>query len=220
MLRVFLYIAGSAAILSTSAFAATINLSTGLDGGGTLQTTSGATDANWVMEGSGGIVSPGTHAQVVNSNSPDWYGGWAADGPNSSWIAANASVGNQGNLPYSYQVSFNLTAAEALTASLSSGSWGVDDDGYLQLNGTTISGPDHFNTNPGGINSFAGTNTGFVSGVNTLTIVTDGTDNDLEAARYEGSVSFTNSSTPEPASVFLMLSGLGAGLLTLRRRRQ
>lgn len=219
MFEKFVRCAVFAGIVTAPVFAATVNLSTGQDGGGTIQTTTGAVDANWFLEGSQ-IVADGTHAEVVNAGSADWFGGWAADGPNSSWVAANPSTNQQGPVPYSYEYQFTLTAAEVATASLSAATWGVDDTGILQLNGTTISGPDSFNTNPGAINSFAGTSTGFVTGLNTLAIVTTGTDDNLEAGRYEGSLSFTPSAAaPEPASAFLLLTGLGAGFFTLRRRK-
>jgi hypothetical protein len=205
-------------IVVVSACATTVNLSTGQNGGGVIQSANGAVDANWFMMGNS-LVSNGTHAQVVATNgSPDWYSGWTANDSNSAWIAANASVCCQGAAPYSYEFQFTLTAAQAATASLSAATWGIDDHGTLQLNGNIISGPFNFNSNPGGINSFAGTSTGFVTGVNTLAIVMDSTDNNLEGARYNGTLSFTATATPEPASAFLMLSGLAAGLFALRRR--
>jgi hypothetical protein len=206
-----------AAVAVVSGFATTINLSTGFDSSGNLLTTSGAADAHWVIEGST-LVANGSAAQVIESNSADWFGGWAADGPNSDWIAVNASIANQGNVPYMAEIQFFLPTASAVaTASLSAATWGVDDDGFVQLNGKTISGPFHFNSNPGAINSFAGTNSGFVLGMNTLTITVDQTDNNLEAMRYQGSVSF--SSLPEPGAGLLMISGLGVFLAVLRRRR-
>lgn len=215
----------AAALLGPAAFATTLSLNTGLDSGGALQTTSGATDAHWYLLNSS-IVPDGSAAVVINSGSPDWYGGWAADGPNSSWVAGSTTTNDQGNVPWTVNIDFYLpTVADVISASLSAATWGVDDHGFVSLNGTLVSGPEEFNSNPEGINSFGGTTSGFVVGKNTLTITIDQTDHNLEAVRYEGSVtandvSFTPVASPEPGSIALLVAGLGCiGLRFTRRSR-
>src|ERR1700676_3665316 len=114
------------ALTSVSVVASTLSLNTGLDGSGNLLSTNGAADAHWVINNSS-IVANGTAAMVIQTNaSPDWFSGWAADGPNSDWVAANAGASDQGNVPWLGEVDFYLTAASVASASISVGTFGVD----------------------------------------------------------------------------------------------
>ena len=148
-------------------------------------------------------------------NDADWFGGWAADGPDSNWVTQNAQRTNNGeNLPITYSVQFYL--ADTAAASLS-GSWGIDDSGFISLNGHQLDAQ--------GCCGFPHTVgdsvvSDFNAGLNTLSIVMTGSDDFLEAVRFEGAVTgdgATFSATPEPATVLLVLGAI-SGCAARRRR--
>jgi hypothetical protein len=205
----------------SSASAGTImNLATGLNGTGTLQSTGGSTDANWSYSDPAATPTTG-QAEVVASNDADWYSGWLANGPNSDWIAPNPNVTNNGPAPYSFSETFNLSAYTLSTVTITGGAWAIDDAGTLVLNGHTLStlGSGAW----GSLTSFTAPNADFVQGVNTLTITITSDDQFLEAVRLEGTLTGTlGSSVPEPASTLTLAVGLGAIALMagVRRRRR
>jgi hypothetical protein len=191
------------------------NLATGLNGSGTLQTTGGSVDANWMYNDSG--VSPATgNAKVVDPTSADWFGGWLANGANSSWIAPNPSINNNGPAPYTFTRTFNLSGYLLSSVTLTGGAWAIDDAGTLALNGTTIStvGSGAW----GALTSFTLAGATLNQGVNTLTITITSDDQFLEGVRLEGQINGTLSTVPEPATFALFGAGVAA-LALLRRRR-
>ena len=127
---------GNGAHDTVSAFggaAASVNLATGLDSGGVLQTTGDALDANWQVTGAVNPKSPPS-AFVVGTTSADagFGGGWIANGPNSSWIAANPDD-IVGNGLETFTRTFTVT--DPSTAAIINGAWTIDDGGSLFLNG-------------------------------------------------------------------------------------
>jgi len=122
-----------ALLLAASGFAGTINLATGLDSSGNLIGSGGQNDANWTVQQIGG-TGP---AQTVFPGNADWFGGWAPNGPNSDWIARDANNCCNGPAPYSFSRIFNLSSGDVSNVSIS-GSWAIDDQGTLSLNGNTI----------------------------------------------------------------------------------
>ena len=206
-----LFAFASLAILTGTASATTIaNLATGQDGSGNIQTTSGASDANWTQSVTSGA------AQVVISSSADWYGGWLADDTTSAWIAPNAGITNNGPAPYTFTDTFNTSGYQLSSLAISGGMWAIDDGGTVSLNGNLLStvGSGAW----GGLTAFSVPNSDFVSGVNTLTITLTDSDEFLEAVRLEGTVTGTAvvTGTPEPATVLLSAAGLAA--LAFRRK--
>ena len=178
---------------------ASINLATGLDGSGAVQYGIGNPDANWTTTAIG--TSTTIQAKVIAPGSPDWYGGWKANGSASSWIARDATVPNQGAAGYSFTRTFDLTNFDLSTVSLA-GTWAVDDAGVLILNGTQVSSLGGGNW--GNLNPFfvAQGSPLFHTGLNTLTIVVNSTDNNLEGARLEAAVSgMLTSGTPSTAPI-------------------
>jgi hypothetical protein len=208
--------------------AGTINLSTGLDASNNLLFASGQADANWT------VVQTGTPAQAVLSDSPDFYGpptfpassypgAWFPNGPNSNWIAYDASVAHGNGLVNgqytTYQRTFDLSGFDLSAVSLSV-AWTVDDDGTLYLNGNQLDQSIENWHNLQNVVVPAGS-PDFKNGLNTLTIQTGSTinytDNYLEGVRLEGSVSGLLP-VPEPS---LVSDVVGIGLIGLvwHRRR-
>jgi Bacterial Ig-like domain len=175
-----------------------INLSTGLNAAGVVQFGIGNLDANWATTSIGGGTP--IQAQVVAPGSPDWYTGWNADGPASSWIARDATLASQGLAGYSFTRTFDLTNYNLATVSLA-GTWSIDDGGVVILNGTQISSLGYAPSQ----NAFSVPQGSplFNQGSNTLTIVMTSADNTLDAVRLEAQVSGaltsgTSSTTPIP----------------------
>jgi hypothetical protein len=199
---------GLLAISTASVRAATVNLSTGLDATDALITIGNTPDAHWTVDQPLGGTAP---AEVVAAgNAGGAFGPWAANGPGSSWITIDAdSVGNAPVVPYTYYRTFNLTAADLVTAAIS-GVWGIDDSGDLKLNGNTISTlvNDYSATTPFSVPAGSGF---FALGTNTLTITMTSSDNFLEAVRLEGALN----TVPTPAA--FVGGGVMLGLLGVRR---
>jgi len=185
-------------------------------GAGNLITSGGLADVNWTVtnENTGALQA----AETVYSNNADCYGGWAANGPNSDWIARNANVTNNGPAPYTFYRTFDLTGYNLSTVSIS-GAWTVDDAGTLSLNGITLATLGDGNW--GSLASFS-VPTGssdFVQGLNTLAITITYDDEYLEGVRLQGTLVGT-SAVPEPST--LIMSGtmtlIGLGYWWRRRR--
>jgi len=191
-----------------------LNLATGLDASNNLISSGGVNDAHWTVTPDP-TYSPTGIPQTVFPDSPDGaFFAWAANGPNSDWIARNANTSDNGPAPYTFSLTFTLTASQLASASIS-GAWAVDDGGELSLNGdqiaTLASGA------WGSLTSFSVPlgSADFVAGTNTLSITITDADQLWEAVRLEGSLS-----VPEPSTVTLSMIGIMVlgGSLVLRRR--
>ena len=223
-----------------NAEAMTINFATGQDSSGNIQGTGGALDANWVESGDLTPINPGSSYVVAPGNADWWSGssdwsGWVANGSNSSWIAPDpGNANNSGQFSISYH--FDLTGFNLNTAVFSHLMWGIDDSGYVLLNGHTISTLD-FGSRPGNwsaLYALTASRSDLVNGINTLTVV-DTNGIYRVGARFEGGLQIApdspsspfpvagpgiNTSTviPEPASLLLLSIGfLGMLLMSLRR---
>jgi hypothetical protein len=202
-LRLFLV----AALLTGFASAATIlNLATGQDGSGNIQTIGDSVDANWIYNDS--FFSPATgNAKVVGATSADFSSSWFANGPNSSWIAPDPDTTDNGPAPYTFSLTFDTNGYYLSSLAFVGGGWAIDDQGTLSLNGnilSTLNFGSFFNLSP-----FSPPNEDFVNGINTLTITITGDDDFEEGVRLEGML--TGTPTPEPSTILL----LGAGLIAL-----
>lgn len=122
---------------------------------------------NWVYDDPAASPTTGS-AKVVAPNNADWYGGWLANGPNSSWIAPNPDTTNNGPAPYTFTYKFDTTGYSLASLAISGGLWTVDDAGTVALNGNVLGtlGSGSWGT----LNSFTAPNSDFVGGVNSLTI--------------------------------------------------
>jgi hypothetical protein len=141
---------------------------TGVATNGTLA-SSGTVDPHWQMIQSADGAFPGPAAIVLNDIGfpiPPWI----ANGPNSKWIAPQASeaVGNNGGT-YKYRTSFDLTGFEPSSA-IVSGVWTSDNQGpQVLLNGVATGATNDGNFSA--LTNFFAITSGFIAGTNTLDFV-------------------------------------------------
>ena len=174
------------------------NLATGQDANGVIQTSGDLADAHWTVSNADNYKQAPI-AFTVAPGDADWFPGtgqnnpgWFANGPNSSWIAADPDNTNNGRV--SYTITFDLTGYNPADALLQGGQFSIDDQGVVLLNGHQLG-----SVGGGGWTSFHSLSNGagdFVAGVNTLVIETTASDDFLEAARFEGTVVDTVASNP------------------------
>ncbi|MEO8926296.1 MAG: hypothetical protein ABI306_03955, partial [Caulobacteraceae bacterium] len=174
---------------STSGFS--INLATGQDASGAIQTAGNLADANWSVTNADNYrMAP--IAYTVAPGQADWSPFWFANGPNSSWIAAAPDAGDNGNMTFTFK--FDLTGYNPADATLSGGQVAVDDQGTVSLNGHSLGvAPQGQWESLHPISNGAGD---FVAGWNTLVIQVVGADQIAEAARLEGTIVDTVTTNP------------------------
>jgi hypothetical protein len=154
--------------------AASVTLyNTGVDSAGS-QLPGGAIDPHWQIVSGPGISSPVPAVVVSNQNSGliNWY----IQTLDSRWIWADQSGVAIFDAPYTFQFVFDLTGIDPATVSLS-GLWGVDNIGFIRLNGSTtgigtgiLSLPDVIEENYQSLYSFK-LDSGFLPTINTLEFV-------------------------------------------------
>jgi hypothetical protein len=136
---------------------------------------------------------------------------WNAENPDAKSISFNNVGGGGGDVPFTYQTTFNLTGLYPATASISL-NWFVDDWGVIAINGVVQPGTG------GGTYTL---NSGFVSGVNTLDFVTyNGGGPGGISVQILGATA-DDAAAPEPGTLDLVVLGLAsivlAGLALQRR---
>ena len=210
--------------IGANAFASLpINFATGQDSSGNIQLSGNSLDANW-KESNAIDPKNAPNSYVVTPSNADWAtdlgaGGWFANGPHSSWIAPNPDHA-YGNGNYTLTYTFNLDGYDLTTATFHNLMWAIDDNGIVQLNGHTEASLVSDIPSPvdwGSFHAFSIPVSDLVQTVNTLTITSTGSDNFLEAARLEGTLSI--SPIPEPETYAMLLAGLGLMGFIARRRK-
>jgi hypothetical protein len=63
---------------------------------------------------------------------------WVTNGPKSKWISPSPDTNGLGSGLYTYKTTFDLTGLDPVSAKIS-GSWAVDDAGWMFLNGKPVS---------------------------------------------------------------------------------
>ncbi len=181
--------------LGVASASETINFATGQNAAGNIQFTGDALDAHWTLTSGGNdpLSRPNLYV-VVPGQSDSGFPSWINNGPNSSWIAPNPDNA-YGNGDYVISYSFDLTGYDLTTAQFTGGEWTIDDEGYIQLNGTTIASLGDGNW--GSLLSFNIPTSDLVAGVNTLTITSINSDSYIEGVRLEGTLTVA----PAPPSI-------------------
>ncbi|WP_416908207.1 MAG: PEPxxWA-CTERM sorting domain-containing protein [Polymorphobacter sp.] len=172
--------------------------------GAGLPATQGTVDSNYVITG-------GDHPGItIGAQAVRYYNNaYAAENTGSRWISF-ASNGGSGVGTFDVTTSFDLTGYLPGTASIT-GTWGVDNNGIMLLNGVNTG------VSRGGFNSLAGfsINSGFVSGINTLTLRVRNSGGPA-AVRLDQLV-LSADIVPEPGSWAMLIAGFG--LVGAARRR-
>ena len=187
----------SAAPSNASTF--TIDLSTGLTASGALATVDHTFDPSWYVYPQAG--GPAQQAEVLLSQDPNWPGDdgdpYVENGPRSNWITRDSQVTDNGPAPYSFNRTFVLGANVNLSSvSIEQGQWAIADGGTIILNSITLAvsvDGDTSSSEPWlALASFtapAGQDL-FQYGVNVLQIVITSSNDNYEAARLEGILTY------------------------------
>lgn len=222
--RLMLYFAKIAAValLTASSAQAVVIVgelyNTGVGVGGVaLAAGNGQTDGNYT-------ITAATHAGAAIGPAATYFNAaYAAENAGSRWIAFQGNiaaipsvVGNPDVGFFDLTTSFDLTGFVPGTASIT-GRWGTDNQGEIFLNnistGITLT---QVNTANFRVLSAFAINSGFVSGLNTLTLrVTN--NGGPTAGRFDNLV--LSASVPEPASWAMLIAGFGLVGAAARRRR-
>jgi hypothetical protein len=132
----------------------------------------GSVDPHYRLISSDVESFPGPNAIVADPPA----GAWVSNTVTSKWISpsANQSQSDGGNPDgtYTYQTTFDLTGLDPGSASIT-GQWATDNSGFILINGSSTG-----QTIPFGYPAFQSftpfsISTGFISGLNTLTFVTN-----------------------------------------------
>ena len=205
----------------TSRFAAAASASsftifnTGVDNFGNLLAPA-AQDAHWSVSPNG--AGNGT-ATVLDSSNGAMGWAWVNNTSNAQWVSTANTINTGTPGLYTYSQNFSLSGFNAATASISGMS--SADDGLVDivLNGHSM-GTD--GAGGGGIYGQWGSwhnfslNSGFVSGMNTISFVTYNQDDNYEGLIVD--MRGCAQAVPEPAPVACLGLGL-VGILARRKRK-
>lgn len=223
-MRLLPFLAAASLAVSTTAMAAQTVAITGLYNTGVdalgAPIANGAVDAHWSLTAAPvGYTLGNAYAAPVNGVFPV-NGPWLSNTAASRWLTPTDSAANHAPGQYGYTLSFFITPDQLASTGTFSGRLAVDNSIVsILLNDTAL-------TVPGGTNynvwsNFAATS-GFVAGLNTLTITTlnaAGTSGNPTGVRVEFLSSGITASVPEPATWAMLVIGFGLVGVTARRRK-
>jgi hypothetical protein len=108
---------------------------TGVDNSG-APLTPGLADSHWSVVAGPGITSP-TPAYVNTNLGPDQTQAFFyITSPNSRWVWINADGTDVNGATYTFRTTFDLTGLDLSTVHIT-GRWGVDNQGFISLNGSS-----------------------------------------------------------------------------------
>lgn len=182
---------------------------------------SGKIDTHYTFEAISG-TAVGTDGHGVTTRQTGlgaMYLAWLDNTADSKWLTptANARESYDPTSPglYKWSISFDLTGLD-ITSAWITGRWAADNNGYIQLNGTTISSGSALDS----WTSFSAT-AGFLNGVNTLDFFVTNIAQKVGNAtgvRVEFLDSYAVAAVPEPESWALIVAGLAVVGAIARRR--
>jgi VPDSG-CTERM motif len=184
---------------------------TGVDSSGT-PLPGGSIDPHWSI-----VAGPSTGAAFVVTNQ---LVGTYAQSSVSRWIWVNANGGGDVNgANYTFRLTFDLTGFDPASVSIS-GSWGVDNNGSIMLDGSPAIGTGALSLTGGTTGNFNifhnfSITGGFHAGINTLDFVAenDGGPGALNVTNLMGT------SVPDAGSTLPLLGFALLGVAVLRGRR-
>jgi hypothetical protein len=187
-----------------------INVATGLNSAGALQTAGDLPDANWTVTHSNSYLNAPI-AYTVFPGDADFYENWVPNGAYSDWIAGDPNNTDNGNLTLTR--TFVLTASQAASANFS-GAWAIDDFGSVYLNGHLLDTEGKYNFKS--LHDISAPSADFVAGVNTLVMQGVDSDDYLEGGRLQGTVTYDGSpSSQATVSGFNGVDATGVGDFTV-----
>ena len=201
------------------AWSATVpSFSTGVNSDGSLVALGGL-DPHWTIVAGPGISSP--RSALVLTNQRNSLGSYYVT-TDSRWVWATSSGVAAVNLPYTFELSFDLSGFDPNAVSIT-GSWGVDNLGTIRVDGAPAIGTGALSlTNPSNFtvpNAFSLTG-GFHDGLNTIDI--QAIDQGFVGGLDVTALAITAApipSIPEPGTAPIMMVGGAVLCWFLRRRR-
>jgi hypothetical protein len=184
-----------------------LHLATGTDSAGNVITAGGIQDANWTVSNSGPSSTGSGPAFTTFPGNSDYAIQWVPNDSRGDWVAFdpnNASGNGTGIYTRTFSLSGNLSG------DFLAGTWSIDDNGIVTLNGNTISTLGSGNWTS--LHPFFAGSSLLQQGTNTLTIQILSSDFNYEAVRLQGTP------TPEPSSLMLLGTGV-LGLAGVLRRK-
>jgi hypothetical protein len=203
--------AAVALAMSPASAAVSIELyNTGTDAVGDALALDGLVDSHYKIVAS-------THGSYVGNQAVTYRNpAWVANDADSRWISLTGN-GTPVNGTTTYRLTFDLTGLDLSSVSIS-GLWGVDNNGWIKLNGVST-GNQLLGTvysSFQALHAFTLTS-GFVAGLNSLDFIVE--DKGVVTGLRVDSLVGTANAVPEPASWALMLGGFAALGASLRRRQ-
>jgi hypothetical protein len=167
---------------------------TGVNNSGALL-SAGSVDSHWKLVQSADARFPGPNAIVVNEGYPIAAGVWVANGPNSKWIAPQASQ-RSGNAAgdYIYRLTFDLGGFDPATVAVRLRVCGDDAIPEVRLNGVPTGA-----SYSGGFVAFSGDLTiasGFLDGVNTLDVLVNNGGSTVNPTGFRAEISGSAEAIP------------------------